>query len=121
MTYRLAATLTAIIYVILFPILLLVPDSYMATYGVTSTDAAAFMSRRSAPVLLAFAAVLWLARDAEPSPARRAICAGVIVCFAGIALTGIYEFATGLAAWPILIAAAGELLVAAVFASFLRD
>lgn len=121
MTFRLAASLTALICAILVPILLLEPASYMGTYGVQSTDAADFMSRRAAPTLLGFAVLLWLARDADPSPIRRAISAGVIVCFAGIAATGIYEFATGTASWAILVAAAGELVIAAVFLSFLRD
>lgn len=120
MPFRLAATLTAIVCAILFPVLLLAANGYMATYGVDSNASAAFMSRRAAPVLLGLAVILWMARDAAPTPERRAISVGVILCFAGIAATGIYEFATGFAGWTILVAAAGELVIAAVFLSFLR-
>lgn len=121
MSFRLAASLTAIVCVILFPILLLAGSSYLATYGVSADGAAVFMARRAAPTLLGLGVLLWLARGAEPSAIRKAISIGVIVTFAGIAATGIYEYVLGIAHWVILVAAFGELIIASVFARFLRD
>jgi len=113
--FRLAATLVAIICAILFVTLLLFPASYMGIYGVTATDAAAFISRRASPLLLGFAVLMWFARDLRLTPGREAIRLSVIVGFAGIAATGIAEFFIGNASWTILVAAAGELLIAAIF------
>ncbi|SEW11608.1 hypothetical protein SAMN04488515_1131 [Cognatiyoonia koreensis] len=118
MTYRLAASVTALVCVILFPILLLATPSYMGTYGVASNAEAAFMSRRASPMLLGLGVLLWMSRRTTDGASIRAISAGVSVTFAGIAATGIYEFVSSVAHWYILIAAVGELVIAAVFLRF---
>lgn len=120
MEFRLLATLTALVCAILFVFLLVAGSSYTAIYGVTSDPSAGFMARRAAPLLGGLAVLLWMARGAGASDSRRAIAAGVCVVFAGIAVTGIYEFSTGYAASTILVAAAGELLIAVLFLPHLR-
>ena len=121
MSFRLAATFVAFVCAVLFVILLLIPASYMATYGVNATGSAIFMGRRASPLMLGLAVLLFYARDLRMSPAREAIRTAVIVIFAGIALTGILEFMLGNANGTILIAAFAELLVAAVFLWGIRD
>lgn len=113
--FRMAATLLCAVCAILFVILLVAPAGYMATYGVSADGSGSFMSRRSAPLMLGLAVLLWFARDLRLTPGREAIRLSMIVIFAGIAATGTAEYLMGHASWTILIAAAGELLIAAVF------
>lgn len=49
-------------------ILLISPPSYVSLYGVVADDGAIFMVRRASPMFAGLAVLLWLAKDAEPSP-----------------------------------------------------
>ncbi|MCO4848455.1 MAG: hypothetical protein KC448_10845 [Yoonia sp.] len=113
--FRIISILTALICVVLFALLLLSPVSYPGTYGVNADAGALFMGRRASPMFLGFAVMLWLARDTGPSVLRDALCWGIAAAFAGVALTGTFEYLRGLANAVILAAAAGELLIAALF------
>lgn len=59
--------------------------------------------------------MLWFARDVGPSSLRDALCWGIAAAFAGVALTGMFEYMRGVANPVILAAATGELLIAALF------
>ena len=120
MKFRIVASLTAGICMILFVILLVLPDTYVSTYGVTPDAGSGFMVRRASPMFGGFALMLWLARNAPPSQVRMALAYGVAVSFAGVALTGVFAFATGTAGPMILAAAFGETLIAGLLVSASR-
>lgn len=107
--------MVAMVCLVLFALLLLAPASYVGTYGVASDTEVAFMVRRASPMFLGFAVMSWLARNAGPSPLRNALAWGLVAAFTGVALTGIAAFARGEADSVILVAAVGELLIAALF------
>jgi len=67
-------------------------------------------------MFLGFAVMLWLARDTGPSPLRNALCWGIAGAFSGVAFTGLFKYLRGVASGAILIAAAGEMLIAVLFA-----
>ena len=113
--FRSISVLTALICAVLFALLLLSAASYIATYGVGADAGSMFMVRRASPIFLGFAVMLWLARDIGPSPIRNALCCGIAAAFAGIAFTGVFEYMRSVASAAILIATAGELLIAVLF------
>lgn len=113
--FRFAAILTALVCVILFLVFLLAPGSYPGTYGVATNPSAEFITRRASPMFLGLALMLWMGRNAPDSPLRQAVCIGIAVLFAGIAFTGMYEYGRGFASVAIVVAAAGELVLAGLF------
>ena len=114
--FRLVALASAVICLILFVLFVFSPATYLNTYGVVGDAGGEFMVRRASPMFAGLALLLWRVRDAEASPLRDAICAAMIVIFGGIAVSGIIAYATGAAGGLILVAAAGEALVAGGFA-----
>lgn len=50
--FRTVSILTVIVCVVLSALLLLSPESYVGTYGVTADAGAVFMVRRAAPMFL---------------------------------------------------------------------
>ncbi len=113
--------LTAFIGLVLFLLLLGVPATYLATYGVETDGGGLLMVRRASPMFLGFAVMLWMGRNAGPSPLRHAVCYGMAVTFAGVALTGTFEYLRGATNAMIMAAAAGELLIAALFMKATRN
>ena len=90
---------------------------YAQTYGVDMGDGGAFFGRRVSPILMGLGVMLNLARDAEPSPLRRAICVGVALAFGGVGCTGLLAYWDGTASFAILVAAGTEFFAAAAIMS----
>jgi len=113
--YRLTCTVTAAICIALFGVLLINSGVYIQTYGVSPDSGADFLGRRVAPMFLGFAWLAWAARGVDIGLARDMICYAMAASFAGIALTGLYEFSVGTASVAIVVAAIGELAIAVGF------
>ncbi len=113
--FRLTCVLGAVLCVALFPLLLINAGFYVDTYGVAADTGAAFMGRRASPMFLGLAVLLWMVRDLDPGPARDAVCASMVVIWAGIAITGLYELMIGTAGPLIAGAAVVELGFAVAF------
>jgi hypothetical protein len=75
---------------------LLVPAATMDFYGVTLDEAGVWVARLLGASFLGYAAVAWLARDAEASRARRAIEVGY---FTGFAIGFVVDLVGQLAGW----------------------
>ena len=113
--FRLACSLTALVCAVLFLVFLVVPGQYIAGYGVLADTSGVFLGRRVSPMFLGLGIMLWMVRDQFDPVVQRAVCWSMIAVFAGIALTGLWAFASGLAGQTILLAAAGELVIAGAF------
>ena len=113
--FRFVALGASVIFLILFVLLAFLPATYVVTYGVEGDAGAIFMGRRASSMFLGLALLMWQVRDAPASSLRSTICWAMAVLFAGIAVTGIIEYLNGTAGAVILIAALGELIVAALF------
>lgn len=120
-TYRLVCSLSALVCLILFAIFLISPGAYSAGYGVPSDAGAVFLGNRAAPLFLGLAAMCWLLRTSSAPDVRMAVSLAMILTFVGIAVTGVWAFIDGSAASTILLAAGGEILLAALFAIGLRN
>ncbi len=115
MTFQLACRITALVGVILFVILVAVPGSYTANYGVAADVGGSFMGRRASPLFLGLAVLLWGLSQNQDRDVQRVVCICMIITFAGVALTGISAFLGGIASSVVLLAAVGELLIAVAF------
>lgn len=113
--FRVVALMATVIFVILFALLAFAPATYVGTYGVQGDAGAIFMARRASPMFLGLALLTWNMRDAPNSDLRSAMCWALAVLFAGIAVTGVYEYLRATAAPTILIAACGEAIMAGLF------
>ena len=113
--FRLACSLTALVCAVLFLIFLIVPGHYIAGYRVEADASGVFLGRRASPLFLGLALLLWMVRDQFDPVLQRAVCWSMIAVFAGIALTGVAAFVTGVAGQIILLAAVGELVIAGAF------
>ena len=74
------------------------------------------MARRGGALFLGLAAMLFLARNAESSPTRRAISIGLCLACATLAMLGLGEWIAGDAGVGIGLAAFFEFLLSASFA-----
>ena len=113
--FRLVCSLTAVICAVLFVIFALFPGQYTAGYGVAADGGGIFLGRRASPLFLGLAILLWMLRDQLDPVVQRAVSWSMIAVFAGIALTGLIAFASGVAGQTILVATLGEVVVAAAF------
>ena len=114
MTYRTAASLVAVVCAVLALLFILAPHLYAPTYGVEADTGAVFITRRAGPGFLGLALILWVSRDAPASKLRGGVAMGAALCFAGVAATGVFDWARGVASASILIAAVSEVLLAVV-------
>ncbi|HEY0231619.1 MAG TPA: hypothetical protein VGC55_10225 [Dokdonella sp.] len=99
---------------------LFVPEVLPGIWGVAYSDETGVVARRGAALFLGIGVMFALARDAEPSPARSALCTGFAVACLALAVLGVFELARGRAALGILSAVAVELALACALLAVLR-
>lgn len=116
MTFRATATLAAILTLVLGVGYLFAGHLVVGRWQVEPTQGVLLMGRRMGALYLGLSAMFCVARSAEPSQSRSALCAGAVLALGLLALVGLYEFATGHAARGILVSAGVELLLAIGFA-----
>ena len=96
---------------------MLVPEFILWVWQIDSPEPALIVARRGAALFLGIGALLFLARNAETSPARRAIATGLAISCSTLAGLGIFEFATEHAGVGIWLAITVELALAIAFLS----
>ncbi|MCF7700786.1 hypothetical protein [Loktanella sp. M215] len=106
---------TSVLCVALFAVFLVSPGHYIALYGVAPDAGAAFLGRRAAPLFLGLAVFFWVLRGTGPGPLRDGTVWAAALTFGGIAVTGIWTYASGSASRAILVAAGLELAIALTF------
>lgn len=78
------------------------PEPMFSSWGVQADPVATYMARRYGGLFFGYAVILWLARGAQASPARRAILAGgAIVCglMTIVSLVGVLSGVVGPVLW----------------------
>ena len=116
MTYRATATTAAIIAFALGLGYLFVGHVVVGRWQVEATEGVLLLGRRMGAVYLGLAAMCFLARSAEPSLPRKALCAGATIALGLLAALGIYEWSVARASGGILISATVEAILAISFA-----
>jgi hypothetical protein len=85
-------------------------------WQINGSDSTLLMACRGAALFLGLAVMLWLVRNAESSPTRRAIAVGFSVSCAALAGLGISDFVAGHAGLGILAAVTVEIMLTLTFA-----
>ncbi len=93
--FRNLSILSTALAAALFLTLLFVPGLVFWLFQIATSESATFLSRRAAVLFLGFAILMWLIRNAENSPARRAICIGWGTTMTALAILGTLEFLRG--------------------------
>lgn len=113
--YRALYTVAGVFALLLGVVLVLIPQLYLSLYLALYDPAMAFPAQRFAPAIIGLGALLLLARDLPDGPfASRFAGLSSLVWFA-VAATGVFHFATGVATSAILVAAAIEVGLGALF------
>ena len=113
--HRALFSVVAVFLALIGLVLLLNPESYLSIYVIDYDTGMDFAARRFAPVVLAMAVVLWLARNLSDFVFVKQLCWMAVLAFWAVAATGVHAWATGQAGAAILVAAATEVVVGALF------
>jgi hypothetical protein len=119
MTFKTTATGSAVLTLALASGYLFAGRLMVGRWQIEPTPGVLLLGRRLGACYLGLSLMFFLARSIPASEARRAICGAAVVASALLAILGIHDYLTGLAAAPILVSAALEVVVALVFARHL--
>ena len=119
MSFRATATAAAVIACTLGLGYLFVGNLVVGRWQLEATEGVLLLGRRLGAVYLGLAAMCFLARSAEPSLSRKALCAGATIALGLLAALGIFEWSAGRASGGILISVAVETILAVGFARHL--
>jgi hypothetical protein len=75
-TFMVIAAVVCLLFGLVF---VFVPEQFMSYYGATPDAGANYMAQLFGAALIGIAIILWLCKDAEDSPTRRAILLGLFV------------------------------------------
>ena len=115
-SFRHVAIVACGICLLLAVIWLLAPQLILWLWQIGDPQPTLVMARRGGALFLGLAAMLFLARNAEPSTARGAISVGLCLACAILAILGLGEWVAGHAGVGIGLAALVEILLSASFA-----
>jgi hypothetical protein len=82
------------------------PQTMLGWWAVQGDSVAIYMARRYGGLLFGYAVILWLGRQAPPSPAKNAILAGGVVVttvMTALSLLGVLTGTVGPAAWSAVV------------------
>lgn len=115
--FKVVSLLGSALFLWLFYSLLFTPASICEGFGIPASEPLFVIARRTSALMLGFAVLLFLARNAPPSAARRAISAAAAAAFAGFAILGSYEILRGVMKRSVWMVVAIEVAFAASFAT----
>jgi hypothetical protein len=110
-SFRKLSTITAVIAVTLFLLLLFAPEIIFTLFQVQGNESAFFISRRAAMLFLGFAVITWLGRNSSNSETRQAICIGMSISMLALAVLGVIEFLRNFVGIGIFLAVFTELVL----------
>ena len=113
--YRALYTVTGLFAVLLGVILVLIPQLYLSLYLALYDPAMGFPTQRFAPAVIGLGALLLLARDLPAGRFTTRFAGIAALVWFGVAATGVYHYATGIATEAILVAAVTEVILGALF------
>jgi hypothetical protein len=120
LSFRSVAILSTLGFFTLALIWMFAPNVILSSWGVAFSYPVGLMGRRAAAFYFGIAVMLFSARNAEPSPARSALVAGLVVACLTLATLGVFELTTGHASRAISVAAVIEVALSLSFLSVSR-
>lgn len=115
LSFHTLATIAAVICFILVLVWLIAPQRLLTIWGVSYSSQVGLVSRRGAALFLAIGIMLFMARNAAPSPTRTALSTGFSIGCLGLASLGIMELVTKRARMGILSAVLVEVALGIAF------
>ncbi len=115
LSFHAVSIIAAIVCFVLAVIWLFVPEILLRLWGVAYSQPVGVVSRRGAALFLCVGIMLFLVRNAEPSPSRNAIAAGFVVGCLTLASLGVFELVKKRVNVAILSAVIVELMLAIAF------
>jgi hypothetical protein len=114
-SYKILSTVTAVIALTLFFLLLFMPEIIFLLFQVQGNESAFFISRRAAMLFLGIAVFSWIGRNALHSESRQAICIGMSVSMLALAVLGVIEYARNFVGIGIFIAVVTEVALGVAY------
>jgi hypothetical protein len=118
LSFRSLAVIASGVCILLAAVWIAVPQLLLSLWQAGAAPPALLAARRGGALFLGLGLMLWLARNAAPSPARSAIAAGLSLSCAALAVLGALEFALGHAGAGIWLAIVVEAALGIGFYSF---
>ncbi|MGB3541946.1 hypothetical protein [Rubrivirga sp.] len=115
MSFKTLCLAGATITLILSGVLMVHPPLLLSLFDLDGGTSIEVMTRRASVLLLGIAVTLWLARDAAPSPLRRAVAVGTAVTMLGLATLGTVEILRGSVGPGVILAIGTEIVLGAGF------
>lgn len=115
MKFSQLAILTAVLFFILATVWMFFPEQLLTQWGIDPTPGTSVISRRSAAFFAGMGVMCVFARNAEPSPTRYALAAGISTISLILAILGIVEWREGHVNGQILFAVFIELFLGIAF------
>lgn len=115
MKFSQLAVLTAILFFILATVWMFFPEQLLTLWGIEPRQGTRVICRRSAAFFVGVEVMCLLARNAEPSPARYALAAGISTISIISAVLGLAEWREGHVSGQILFAVFIELFLGIAF------
>lgn len=113
--FRPLTTLTALVFFALSAILMFRPAVMLANWSIGFDESIGVVSRRTAALYAGIGLMLFLARKAEPSPARSALVSGFVFICVLLAGLGAFELSSGRVNAGIIPAVLGEVALAIAY------
>ncbi|SDO70476.1 hypothetical protein SAMN05216303_102138 [Rhodoferax sp. OV413] len=95
LNFQRVAILIALSFFTLAATLMFAPNVMLADWGLELTLSVSVVCRRAAALFAGIAVMFFLARNAEPSPARSALTTGLVVSCLMLTALGGFELAAG--------------------------
>lgn len=89
--FKILSMFTSLLCFYLFYLLFFSAHSFMNDLGIEGTEAAYFISRRAAVLMLGISVLMFFVRNVPNCQARQAISLSISITMLGLALSGIYE------------------------------
>ncbi|WP_265670514.1 hypothetical protein [Klebsiella grimontii] len=115
MKFSRLAVLASVLFFILATVWMFFPEQLLTLWGIENTPGTDVLSRRSAAFFAGTGVMCVLARNAEPTPTRYALAAGISTISFMLAVSGMFEWCEGHVNGQILFAVSIELLLGTAF------
>ncbi|KGJ86821.1 hypothetical protein [Colwellia psychrerythraea] len=93
--FKILALFTSLLCFYIFYLLFKTPENFLSDVGVTGSEAAYFVARRAAMLMLGVSVLMFFSRNLQNGQARQAIALSLVVTMSSLALLGSYEFSRG--------------------------
>ncbi|MBZ7671838.1 hypothetical protein [Klebsiella grimontii] len=115
MKFSQLAVLASVLFFILATVWMFFPEQLLTLWGIENTPGTDVLGRRSAAFFAGTGVMCVLARNAEPTPTRYALAAGISSISFMLAVSGMFEWCEGHVNGQILFAVSIELLLGTAF------